>query len=50
MAMAASAAGEIDKAIAHARQAYEIRDPMLALVNHWPDFASVVPIPAFRTF
>ena len=41
MAMAASAAGEIDKAIAHARQAYEIRDPMLALVNHWPDFASV---------
>jgi serine/threonine-protein kinase len=39
MAIAASAAGAQDKALAYARQAYEARDPMVIVGKHWPDFA-----------
>lgn len=37
LAIAASAAGESDMAFMHAREAYEIRDPMLIAARHWPD-------------
>lgn len=47
MAMAASAAGESEKAIEYARLAFEIRDPMLATANHWPDFARLRQDPRF---
>jgi TolB-like protein len=39
MAIAASAAGDLDVAVAHAQQAFEIRDPFLVVGKHWPDFA-----------
>jgi len=39
LAIVASAAGEVDKAMAHAQEAYEIRDPILLLAKHWPAFA-----------
>jgi hypothetical protein len=39
MAIAASAAGEMEKAVAHAREAHAIRDPMMTIGRHWPDFA-----------
>ena len=38
MAIAASAAGETEKAIAHLREAFKIRDPMIITVRYWPDF------------
>jgi tetratricopeptide (TPR) repeat protein len=47
LAMAASAAGESEKAIEYAHLAFEIRDPMLATANHWPDFARVRQDPRF---
>lgn len=39
LAITASAAGESDKAVAHARKAFEIGDPMLVTARYWPDFA-----------
>jgi eukaryotic-like serine/threonine-protein kinase len=39
LAIAASAAGESEKAIDHAREAFDIRDPFLFVARHWPDFA-----------
>jgi serine/threonine-protein kinase len=39
MAIAASGAGDLDLAVAHAQQAFEIRDPFLVVAKHWPDFA-----------
>jgi serine/threonine protein kinase/tetratricopeptide (TPR) repeat protein len=48
LAMAASAAGESEKAIAHARLAFEIRDPFLALANHWPHFTRLREEPNIR--
>ena len=47
LAMAASAAGELDKAVAHAREAFEIRDPMLIAAKYWPDFARLREDPRF---
>jgi tetratricopeptide (TPR) repeat protein len=41
LAIAASAAGEPDKAVAHAREAIEIRDPMLVTAKYWPDFTGL---------
>ncbi len=37
LAMAASAAGEPEKAMTHAYEAFQIRDPMLINSPHWPD-------------
>ena len=47
MAMAASAAGELEKAFAHVRLAFEIRDPMLATAKHWPHFSRLRQDPRF---
>ncbi|HYA25473.1 MAG TPA: tetratricopeptide repeat protein, partial [Terriglobales bacterium] len=47
LAIAASAAGEPDKAVAHAREAFEIRDPMLVTATYWPDFARLREDPRF---
>lgn len=45
LAMAAAAAGDLEKAIEYVRLAFEIRDPMLATANHWPDFARLREYP-----
>jgi hypothetical protein len=47
LAAAASAAGEPDKALAHVREAYEIRDPFLMSAKYWPDFARLRKDPRF---
>ena len=47
LAMAASAAGETDKALAHAREAFEIRDPILVAAKYWPDFGRLREEPRF---
>jgi adenylate cyclase len=47
LAMAASAAGELDKAIEYLREAYEIRDPWLVVARIWPDFATLCKDPRF---
>jgi len=47
LAITASAACESDKAVAHARKAFEIRDPMLVVARHWPDFARLRGDPRF---
>jgi hypothetical protein len=39
LAVAASAAGGTDKALAHLWEAFEIRDPMLVTAKYFPDFA-----------
>jgi serine/threonine-protein kinase len=48
LAMAASAAAESEQAVEHVLQAFQIRDPMLAVTNHWPDFARLRQDPRVR--
>jgi eukaryotic-like serine/threonine-protein kinase len=48
LAITASAAGEREKAIAHAREAFEIRDPMLFTARYWPDFGRLREDPRFH--
>jgi len=47
LAIAASAAGELDKAVAHASEAFEIRDPMLIAAKYWPVFVRLREDPRF---
>jgi serine/threonine protein kinase/Tfp pilus assembly protein PilF len=47
LAIAASAAGERDRALAHAREAYETRDPNMLWAKYWPDMARVREDPRF---
>jgi tetratricopeptide (TPR) repeat protein len=47
LAIAASAAGELDMAMRHAHEAFEIRDPMLMVARHWPDFGRLRGEPRF---
>jgi serine/threonine protein kinase/Tfp pilus assembly protein PilF len=47
LAIAASAAGEPEKALAHALEAYEIRDPHMIAAKYWPDFARLRRDPRF---
>ena len=47
LAIAASAAGELEKAVAHWREAFEIRDPFLMLARYWPHFARLREDPHF---
>jgi hypothetical protein len=46
--MAASAARESEQAVEHVLRAFQIRDPMLAVTNHWPDFARLRQDPRVR--
>jgi hypothetical protein len=46
--MAASAAVEPERPVELVRQAFEIRDPMFATSNHWPDFAPLRKDPRVR--
>src|SRR6516162_1599421 len=39
--IAAFAAGELEKAVTHTREAYEIRDPWVILGRYWPDLATL---------
>lgn len=48
LAIAAAAEGEMEKAVDHAREAYEIRDPMLITAKYWPDFARLRDVPGFQ--
>jgi len=48
MAITASGAGEADKAVAHAWEAYEIRDPMMVTARFWPDFGRLRKDPRFN--
>jgi serine/threonine protein kinase/Tfp pilus assembly protein PilF len=48
MAITASAAGELDLAVAHALEAFEIRDPFLVLAKYWPDFIRLREDPRFN--
>ena len=48
LAIAASAAGELDLAVEYVRQAFEIRDPMLMIARHWPDFGRLREDPRFQ--
>ena len=47
LAIAASAAGDIDAALRYSREAFEIRDPMLMTAKHWPHFARLREDPRF---
>lgn len=38
LAIAASAAEDMEMALNHSREAFQIRDPMLMVAMHWPDF------------
>jgi tetratricopeptide (TPR) repeat protein len=38
LAIAASASGELDKAVVHARESYEMRDSFLIAGKHFPNF------------
>jgi adenylate cyclase len=50
LAIAAAAAGGEEKAITHAREAFEIRDPgcQIALSKYYPHAAWIIPYPRFR--
>jgi serine/threonine protein kinase/tetratricopeptide (TPR) repeat protein len=48
LAIAAAAAGQREKAVDHAREAYEIRDPMLITAKYFPDFASMRSVHGFQ--
>ena len=48
LAETAAAAGELEKALAHATKAYEVRDPYMILAKHWPDFARLREDPRFK--
>jgi serine/threonine protein kinase/tetratricopeptide (TPR) repeat protein len=48
LAVAASAAGEMEKAIAHSQEAYQIRDPMLMTARYWPDMERLRTDPRFN--
>jgi eukaryotic-like serine/threonine-protein kinase len=48
VAITAAAAGDIETGVACAQQAFQIRDPMFALSNHWPDFAPLSADPRIR--
>jgi len=47
IAMAASAAGELDNAMARAREAFEFRDPFLIVGRYWPAFVRLLEDPRF---
>ena len=47
LAMAASAVGEMEKAVQHARDAFAIHDPMLMVARYWPDFRLLRKEPPF---
>ena len=38
MALAASAAGELELAVGHVREAFEVRDPWVIGLKHCPDY------------
>ena len=48
LAIAASAAGAMEKAMAHVQDALQIRDPMLITAKHWPDMARLRQDPRFQ--
>jgi len=48
LAMTASAAGDSERAVEFVREAFEIRDPMLATSNHWPDLSRLRQDPRVR--
>jgi Flp pilus assembly protein TadD len=48
LAIAAAAAGAQETAVGYAREAYEIRDPMLITAKYWPDFARMRNVPGFQ--
>ena len=47
LAIAGSAAGDMESALHHAREAFEIHDPMLMVAKGWPDFARLRKDPRF---
>jgi len=48
LAITASAAGDLDMALKHSREAFVIRDPMLMVAKYWPDFARLREHPGFN--
>jgi eukaryotic-like serine/threonine-protein kinase len=48
MAIAACAAGELDSAVAHVREAFEVRDPWVIGVKYCPDYARLRNDPRFN--
>jgi serine/threonine protein kinase len=48
LAVAASAAGEMEKAIAHSHEAYQIRDPFLVVTRYWPETRRLRTDPRFN--
>jgi serine/threonine protein kinase/Tfp pilus assembly protein PilF len=48
MAIAAAAAGELEKAVDYVREAYETRDSMLITTKYWPDFARLRNVAGFE--
>jgi len=47
MAIAATAAADTEKALAHTHEAFELRDPCLTWANYWPDLARLREEPRF---